>query len=157
VDETGKYENIYAGSGTLVVPYSRSACRAYTRSICSRCEYGSYSGSETLPMDTIFCMQHPFVACLSLRVRKIGKKTPPSTILASSRGVRACPLVVRIAHSRRSRRCAGPSDTLEQLLNLRCAAHELVCPEVVPRIFDQLDKRDEQSPWMWAIHDEPFQ
>lgn len=35
--------------------------------------------------------------------------------------------------------------------------HKFMSPKFVGGIFDELDERDEQAPWVGAVHDEPFQ
>lgn len=40
---------------------------------------------------------------------------------------------------------AGAGHTLEQALDVRRAARELVCPEVVAWVLDELDEGDEQA------------
>ncbi len=35
--------------------------------------------------------------------------------------------------------------------------NKLVFPEIIGGILDQLNERDEQSPWVWSIHNQPLQ
>lgn len=52
---------------------------------------------------------------------------------------------------------AGTRHGSEQLLDLRRAMHEVVRPELVNRVLDQLDERDEKTPRVRAVHNQPLQ
>jgi hypothetical protein len=43
------------------------------------------------------------------------------------------------------------------LFNLRRTVDEVVFPEFVGWILDQLDEGDQQSPWMWTVHNQTFE
>ena len=52
---------------------------------------------------------------------------------------------------------AGPGNTLKQPLDLLSTMGEVVGPEVVSWVLDQLNESDEQAPWVWSVHNQPFQ
>lgn len=52
---------------------------------------------------------------------------------------------------------ARPSNALKQALNFLCTMSEVVSPEVVAWIFDQLNEGDEQSPGVRSIHNQTLQ
>lgn len=52
------------------------------------------------------------------------------------------------------RRNAAASYAFEESLNVRGAMDERTLPEVVTRIFDQLDEGNQKTPWVRSVHDE---
>jgi hypothetical protein len=46
------------------------------------------------------------------------------------------------------------SDGMEELLNLLGAAHKVVAPELVRRVFDELDEGDEKAPRVRLVRDQ---
>lgn len=47
--------------------------------------------------------------------------------------------------------------TVNLLLNLWCAVHKLVAPELVHGVLDQLDEGDEETPRVRAVDDQPLE
>ena len=52
---------------------------------------------------------------------------------------------------------AGPGHALKQTLNLLRTVSEVVSPEVVAWILDQLDECDQQAPGVWSVHNQTLQ
>lgn len=52
---------------------------------------------------------------------------------------------------------ARPSNAFKQALNLLRTVSEIVSPEVIARILDQLDEGDEQAPGVRSVHNQTLQ
>lgn len=52
---------------------------------------------------------------------------------------------------------AGPGHALKQALNLLRTVSEVISPEVVAWILDQLNEGDQQAPGVWSVHNQTLQ
>lgn len=52
---------------------------------------------------------------------------------------------------------AATGNRLKQFFDFWSTVHEIVIPEFVVVVFDELNECDEKTPWMRTVHDESFQ
>lgn len=52
---------------------------------------------------------------------------------------------------------ARSGHTLKESLNLLSTVSEVIRPEIVSGVLDQLNEGDEQAPWVWPVHNQPLQ
>mmetsp|Transcript_10128 Transcript_10128/g.29888 ORF Transcript_10128/g.29888 Transcript_10128/m.29888 type:complete len:254 (-) Transcript_10128:1041-1802(-) len=83
----------------------------------------------------------------------------PSVVLRQGEGRRTGAPVLRVApplrrRGARRRPHARPAHALKELFNLGRRADEVLGPEAVARVFNQLDEGDEQAPGVRPVHDE---
>ena len=52
---------------------------------------------------------------------------------------------------------ARPSDTFKQFFKLRSSVHKWVTPKLITLILDELNERYQETPWVWAMENEPLE
>jgi len=52
---------------------------------------------------------------------------------------------------------ARPSDTFKQFFKLRSSVQKWVTPKLITLILDELNERYQETPWVWAMENEPLE
>ena len=52
---------------------------------------------------------------------------------------------------------ARPGHAFKQALNLLCTVSEVISPEVVAWVLDQLNEGNQQAPGVWPVHNQSLQ